>query len=173
MVTSTINNVGILRLYSRNTIGYKTVSLPISYNTAKLKKMSFVVSFANGRNLDFRIGFFDNKLAKSSSNNIGFGLTSYETNGLIDINGLNSGSSNIISSGISVQNKWMLLDIQKNNNELVFSVKNLTDSIIIGNVNTTMSSDFYGYISMYFNSSSGTQNSRYVFIDYIDWVVSP
>jgi hypothetical protein len=112
-------------------------------------------------------------LAKSSSNNIGFGLTSYETNGLIDINGLNSGSSNIISSGISVQNKWMLLDIQKNNNELVFSVKNLTDSIILGNVNTTMSSDFYGYISMYFNSSSGTQNSRYVFIDYIDWVVSP
>jgi len=172
MVTSTINNIGILRLYSHNTVGYKTVSLPISYNTAKLKKMSFVVTFSNGRNLDFRIGFFDNKLATSSSNNIGFKLLSNGTNGLIDINAFNSGSSNIISSSISVATKWLLLEIQKNNNNLVFSVKNLTDNIILGTVNTTRSSDFDGYISMYFTSGTGVPNSRYVFIDYIDWVVS-
>ena len=36
--TLAINNVGILRLYSQNSVGYKTVSLPISYNTDKLKK---------------------------------------------------------------------------------------------------------------------------------------
>jgi hypothetical protein len=173
MVTSTINNIGILRLYSHNTVGYKTVSSQISYNTAKLKKMSFVATFSNGRNLDFRIGFFDNKLATSSSNNIGFRLLSNGTNGLIDINAFNSGSSNNISSAISVANKWLLLEIQKNNNNLVFSVKNLTDNIILGTVNTTRSSDFDGYISMYFTSGTGTVNSRYVFIDYIDWVVSP
>jgi hypothetical protein len=172
-VTLGINNVGILRLYSRNTVGYKTVSLPIRYNTAKLKKMSFVVTFSNGRNLDFRIGFFDNKLATSSSNNIGFKLLSNGTNGLIDIDTLNSGSSNNISSSISVATKWMLLEIQKNNNNLVFSVKNLTDNIILGTVNTTRSSDFDGYISMFFYANTTTANNRYVFIDYLDWVVSP
>jgi hypothetical protein len=171
-VTLGINNVGILRLYSRNSVGYKTVSLPISYNTAKLKKMSFVVTFSNGRNLDFRIGFFNNKLATSSSNNIGFILSAAGTNGLIDINTLNSGSSNNISSSISVATKWMLLEIQKNNNNLVFSVKNLTDNIILGTVNTTMSSDFDGYISMFFYAGTTTINNRYVFIDYVDWVVS-
>ena len=134
--------------------------------------MSFIVTFSNGRNLDFRIGFFDNKLATSSINNIGFILSSVGSNGLININTLNSGSSNNISSYVSLATKWMLLEIQKNDKNLVFSVKNLTDDIILGTVNTTMTSDFNGYISMYFYAGTATVNSRYAYIDYIDWVLS-
>jgi len=35
-----------------------------------------------------------------------------------------------------------------------------------------MSSDFDGYISMFFSSGTASSNSRYGLIDYIDWVVS-
>jgi hypothetical protein len=172
VMDSSVNHVGILRLYSRSAIGYKTVSLPISYNTAKLKKMSFVVSFPNGRNIDFRIGFFDDKLATSSINNIGFRLLSTGPSGLIDISTLINGSLNKILPNISVVNDWMLLEIQKNNKNLVFSVKNLSDNTILSTGNRTMSSEFDGYISMYFSSGTATANSRYIFIDYVDWVVS-
>ena len=166
------NHIGILTLYSQGN-NNKSVSLPITYNTSKLKTMRFIVSLANGRNADFRIGIFDNKVATSSTKNIGFRIISVSANdGNLNMFAVNDNSQPYAFTSSLTAGIWVLLEIRKYSNNISYSVKNLTSNITYSTYSTTISNDFDGYIAMYFNSGTATANSRYAYIDYIDWIVS-
>jgi len=176
---SQTNHPGIIRLTSRNAIGYKTVSLPIRYNTLNVKTMRFITNLTTGVNVDLRIGFFDNIL-DITNKSLGFQIVNVTDNigGAVNIRIItNSGSYTFPNTIPAINTMWLLFEIQKNNNNLFFSVKNLSDNTIFDTYSsdsTTMFEDFNGNISMYFRSSqtgNGSQN-RAAYIDYVDWVVS-
>ena len=62
------NHIGILGINSRNSIGFKQVKLPITYNSNKMKSMRVITTLANANNNDLRIGFFDNNVDTSTNN---------------------------------------------------------------------------------------------------------
>jgi len=168
-------HIGILALLSQNSIGFKSVCLPVNYNTSKLKSIRSIVCFASGRNVDFRIGFFNTTVASNSTNNISFRIVNVGANdGNMNIWAIKDNplvSLNTFTSSL-IAGRWVLLEITKYSNNISYSVKDLTSNITYATYSTTISSNFNGYITMYFQSGTGTANSRFAYIDYIDWVVS-
>lgn len=152
---------------------FKSVCLPVNYNTSKLKSIRSIVCFAIGRNVDFRIGFFDTTVASNSTNNISFRIVNVSANnGYMNILAIkNNELLNTFTSSL-IANLWVLLEINKYSNNISYSVKDLTSNITYATYSTTISSNFNGYITMCFESGTSVPNSRYAYIDYIDWVVS-
>jgi hypothetical protein len=173
------NTIGVLSLYSQGS-NARVVSSPFMYNTSKLKSLRFIVRIATEKNTDFRIGLFDNKLSSlrygdyNSNNNIGFRISSVNSTNSTLMRIRSIINKNIVNTFTSdfTADVWVLLEIRKSSNNVTFLVNNLTSNITYTNFSTTLSSDFDGYISMYFESDTATANSRYAYIDYIDWVVS-
>ena len=170
-------HIGILALLSGGALinrTFKSVCLRVNYNTSKLKSIRSIVCFANGRNVDFRIGFFDTTVASNSTNNnISFKIVSVDANdGNMNILAIkNNASLNTFTSSL-IAYSWVLLEITKYSNNISYSVKDLTSNITYATYSTAISSNFNGYITMYFQSNTAVSNSRYAYIDYIDWVVS-
>jgi hypothetical protein len=169
-------HIGVLALLSGgNASGFKSVCLPVNYDTSKLKSIRSIVCFATGRNVDFRIGFFDTTVASNSTNNISFRIVNVAANdGNMNIWAIKNNplvSLNTFTSSL-IAGRWVLLEITKYSNNISYSVKDLTSDITYATYSTTISSNFNGYITMYFQSGTATSNSRYAYIDYIDWVVA-
>jgi hypothetical protein len=174
------NHIGVLRIvgWNNNNTGNSTstVSSQVMYNTSKLKSLRFISTISNGNNLiNIFLGLSDTK-PNQGSNSIGFrfGGTSATTFNITPV------VSNINKNSLSSINvlEWVLLELIIQSKTITFSAKNLTTNTTYNIYSTTIPNDFDAYINIQFTSNSGIQpyttsfTPRFLFVDYIDWVVS-
>lgn len=183
-----LNHNGVLALYSYNTIGFKQARLPLIFNSNKIKKMRFIVALTNGRNSGFSFGFFENGIFAASNkffcgysaggNNAGNGGYYFNINNSLKYNldpiNYPLGGDNILDV-YSVNNKWILMEIEQSvDKKLTFYMTNLTaGGIRVAYPTNDIISSYNGSIIFYYTSNTATSNSRYAYIDYVDWIVSP
>jgi hypothetical protein len=175
------NHIGVLRIAGwNNSTGSDsvcTVSSQVMYNTSKLKSLRFISTVSNGNNLNnVFLGLSDTK-PNQGSNSIGFrfGGTSATIFNITPV--VQNTNTNSLSSSINVL-EWVLLELIIQSKNITFSAKNLTTNTTYNTYSTTIPNDFDAYINIQFTSTSGippnseTYTPRFLFVDYIDWVVS-
>jgi hypothetical protein len=169
-IITTQNHIGILRIYPQFTTpgsgapGTRMLSLDTSYLSTSVKSIRFIVSNEYTSTGEIHLGFGDRNVNGSNNfsirlgNNTGSLYTMGASRESIDITG--------------ITNNWILYEFKLQNNYLSFYIKNLTTGVVIKNFgNTYEITPFIGYIYLY-TANPGDNITRYVYIDYIDWVVS-
>jgi hypothetical protein len=179
------NHIGVLRLFSfdPNSTGNisTTVSSNVVYNTSKLKSLRFICTLSAPNNLINLFLGLSSSTPVEGSNRIGFKYSSVNDNTniiiLSDVTENGTTKTNTFTSNLTRYN-WVLFEIHKNSKNITLLVKNLTNNTAYSNYSTTISNDFDAYIYMNIESNSGIPSNhpeytpRFLFIDYIDWVVS-
>ena len=174
--TTQITNPGTyLSMLSWNTVGFKSINLPIAYSSTKFKNISFNISIANGRNITpFLLGISDNISIFNATNKIGFSISSIAANdGSMNIL-VNVNNTNVTTlTSLAYPNTQYILNMDFFSNYIVFSLANAnTPTIIIGSYTLTSMPNYNSYIGAYFSSNTAVGNSRYAYIHDIKWTLS-
>jgi hypothetical protein len=165
------NHIGVLKIEPSASSSKRTISLPVSYISNKVKSIRFIVKVDNAdANGSLYVGFSDLNFAGTNDFSIRVGsnvCSLYQNNTSIHSFSL------LTSPGSSIPDKWILYEITLNDNRPIFYIKNLTTNTDIINYTSIVSltTTFTGYIYLY-SINSDIAVSRNVYIDYIDWVVS-
>jgi hypothetical protein len=175
-ITTQITNPGTyLSMVSWNTVGFKSINLPIAYSSTKFNNIAFNISLTNGRNvIPFLLGISNNINIFNATNKIGFYIVN---------NDANDGSMNIFVrvnstdvytlTSSAFANIQYILNMDFFSNYIVFSVANAnTPTIIINSYTYNSIPSYNSYIGTYFSSNTAVGNSRYAYIHDIKWRLS-